>query len=925
MNKQVKLYSISLGMVKTKEERRLSTNKFYIGKAIIQRKNEIVEQIKKELGVEKWTTECKTLNKEYKAMDECLISCKKVEKNIKTQLHDELLKYEGVREIESKYFRKSNTIAVFDNVLTRTLKLSDSEETTLDFIVIEKGKQDDILMEQVINNGLKIDGTLYRFFTAGAGQTRQKKWMMIKEDLWNEHQEILMCGLTLDIINNLGGMNTNKFLCYLSLNNSASDVIENFDIDKCIVVEDMETIVEDEEVDYISMDDKVPNGVTTYKKVDKEIERKLYKTEWKVKPQKMNVPIPTMDGCGLCLPSFNKKNNQIRAPFIKGLLSPTNFVKYANKAGNTKVKDIYGKEYDIIEDEIMIIFTKSQFKLWSYYKNEVDENGNDILDENGNIKYSGWDRYKESFKLYECTANLCKEDEDDYKDMTINYQMLQTLTNMTDEQIELLTGDFKELIKKVHSDRDSQLKFLGATLDNNKRDYFEEILRLYPEMLTSAFVKKKVSDTITSEKIKAKSGKLKIKAKRTFMVPDLVAFMDWLFNGTINPVGALKKNEVYCNLYKNDSRLGVLRSPHASREWILRTNARVEKKNEYFPTDAIYIGSHDLITLVLTNDSDGDEALVVSSEEKWLLDLAEKQMEEIRPLFYEMGKAGAQLITTQNIFKSLKFAYEKGNIGKISNTITEIWSKDDYEKNMDNIKKLCAYNNLVIDSAKTLSVPKIPTEIKDLIKNRKYPYFFQFAKGKEEDKCLPIGNGVMDRICKSIDKIEYTKFIYHKSFGSFRTSKLMNNSKIEIDMNIIDMYLKLEKKTNDLMVEYKKKADEDEDVNNTNYRQRAYEDARKDMVEYAKSNNIEYSDMIDMIIKWSFKGHDLRLAFVFEVFGAVIINNLNKNLKKSLDNGFMMCDCCGKRVKTEKNKKYCPECSTERTKIRNRDRKKKNV
>lgn len=51
----------------------------------------------------------------------------------------------------------------------------------------------------------------------------------------------------------------------------------------------------------------------------------------------------------------------------------------------------------------------------------------------------------------------------DYKDMDINYQMLQQLIHMSDPQIELLTTDFKELIKKVHTDRDSQLEFLGAT------------------------------------------------------------------------------------------------------------------------------------------------------------------------------------------------------------------------------------------------------------------------------------------------------------------------------------------------------------------------------------------------------------------------------------------------------------------------------
>ena len=52
-----------------------------------------------------------------------------------------------------------------------------------------------------------------------------------------------MCGLTVDHINKLGGINVNKFIAYLALCNSATDVWEDFDIDKAIVVDDLETLV----------------------------------------------------------------------------------------------------------------------------------------------------------------------------------------------------------------------------------------------------------------------------------------------------------------------------------------------------------------------------------------------------------------------------------------------------------------------------------------------------------------------------------------------------------------------------------------------------------------------------------------------------------------------------------------------------------
>ena len=54
----------------------------------------------------------------------------------------------------------------------------------------------------------------------------------------------------------------------------------------------------------------------------------------------------------------------------------------------------------------------------------------------------------------------------------------------------------------------------------------------------------------------------------------------------------------------------------------------------------------------------------------------------------------------------------------------------------------------------------------------------------------------------------------------------------------------------------------------------------------------------------------MKLAFVFEVFGAVIINYINQNVKMSLDNGYIMCEYCGERVlKVKNNQLYCENCA----------------
>ena len=919
MNKQIKLYSISLGMAKTEEEKELSRMKYLNDGSLYKYKNKISKQIKSELNTEEWTKECSVLFKERLQNDKVYQVVDNINKSLADKIKHTISKTPN-RIVDSKYFKDVNVIAFFENDTIRILKPKE-DKPTLDFIVIEVDNTDMQIFNQVITNGLTIKERVkigvdkndvdiietqynkYKFFTAGAGQTRQKKFMMIKEDLWQKYEKTLMCGLSIDYINELGGMNINKFNSYLSLNNSASDIVEGFDIDKCIVVDDF-TVMINEEVDYIMRDDEVDNGETRYTtKTGKEVVRQKKKTEWNIERKIMDVPIDFMDGAGICLEKVFKKNTQVRLPWFKGVLSPINYIKYIKENNlSSKIVDIFGKEYDVIKDDIQVIFTKSQFKMWKYYKN--------ILDGEGNIFMTGWEVYKACFKFYNRTCNKCMEDENKLKNMRINYQMLQTLTEMTDDQIEILTKPTKDMIEEIHTNRDAQLKFLGATYENKNRSYQQEIIRLYPEILTSKYIKKQLKDTITSFKKETKSGRIKLKAKRVFIIPDLIHFMSLLFGDGTDY--ALEKHQVHFSKYKNSKRLALLRSPHLNREWSVNENVSNDK-TKYFKTNGIYVNAKDLMSLILMCDWDGDEALVVedNDEQKWLIDLAVKQMEELRPLYYEMGGGSNLEINSTNTYNSLKFVYEKSNIGKVSNTLTNIWSKDTYKRNMDNIKKLCAYNNWIIDSAKKLELPKLPKNIKTLMNNSTYPYFFQFAKNKKKSDCRPLGNGVIDRICKSIDNIEASNFDYSQGFGKFDYKNLLNKKRIKIDYDVIDFYNRLEVKTRALIGRYANQY-KDKDCP-FNYKEIAYQEARLQLLQYSKEIEIDYNDLVDIIIKYSFTENDGKMAFVFNAFGAVIINNLNNNLELSLnDKKVKMCECCGKRfmLKTiNSNAKHCKECA----------------
>ncbi|MBL4951002.1 hypothetical protein JK635_01950 [Neobacillus sp. YIM B02564] len=69
-------------------------------------------------------------------------------------------------------------------------------------------------------------------------------------------------------------------------------------------------------------------------------------------------------------------------------------------------------------------------------------------------------------------------------------------------------------------------------------------------------------------------------------------------------------------------------------------------------------------------------------------------MKGIVPLYYEMAKAPAEQVNSEDIYHSLISAY-KANIGEISNNITKIWNSNNV--NLDVIKWLCMENNFTID------------------------------------------------------------------------------------------------------------------------------------------------------------------------------------------------------------------------------------
>ena len=459
----------------------------------------------------------------------------------------------------SESFSDKKIISVFDSSFTRMIGAK-QDEFTDDFMVIQVYYFD--IIKDLICNGFVYKGEKYIYFTSSAGQIRTKKTVFVKESVWNKYEKTIMCGLTLDTINQKGGNNPNKHLAYMALSNSATDLWEDFDIDKAIVINDFET-----------------NVFGTYDLVDE--------TDYSIKRISDYVPIEHTDGAGMILTG---KNRMVRLPWIKGLLGVFDYVSFIKEHNCSPIiKDIYGKEHDVIAEDIQIIFTKSQFKMWKYY--------------------DSWEQYKEYYKKYGCTAGYTNMEEDKIKDATINYQMLQTLTDISNDEIDSVIKRSNDKLNNLCSTINSMKSAFGITPYNNNMTYLQQSINLYPDLMNDEYLKITLREIKDSMVKRFKSGSLSIYGKYTFLLPDFYAACEHWFLDIENPEGLLADNEVFCWLFRKSEKLDCLRSPHLYREHAIRTNTayykdkeKQEKIRKWFGTNAIYTSCHDLISKILQFD-----------------------------------------------------------------------------------------------------------------------------------------------------------------------------------------------------------------------------------------------------------------------------------------------------------------------------------
>ena len=750
-----------------------------------------------------------------------------------------------IRCIREGSLNDNNVISVFDSSLSRTIGIKQDELT--DALMVVQVYYFDVFKD-ISFYGFTYNGEKYKYFTSSAGQIRKKKAVFIKESVWNKIEKTIMCGLTINKINSKGGNNVNKHLAYMALSNSATDEWEEFDIDKSIVIDDFET-----------------NVYGTFDFVDE--------TDYSITRKTDYVPIPHTDGAGMVLPSLSTKNFMFRSPWVKGLLGVFDFRKFIEVNNYSPIiADIYGKVHNVIKEDIQIIFTKSQFKMAKFY--------------------DSWDEYKDAFKKYHCSAGRCNIEEDRIKNAKINYQMLQTLTNITDDEIDLLTNKSVKRISDVCSSKETMMDILGITPYNTNMTPFQKAVKMYPALLSDTYAKDVIREVKNSLLKKYRSGKLEVTGKYTFLLPDYYAACEYWFGHIEEPKGLLDDKEVFCWLFKQYDKLDCLRSPHLYKEHAIRFNVasngygeRVDQIREWFTTNAVYTSTHDLISKILQFDVDGDKSLVVADKD--FVRIAERNMNGIVPLYYNMRKAEPTELNNKNIYAGLNAAFTGGNIGIYSNNISKIWNDDvfvtgtDEEKQeaIECVKRLCCQNNFVIDFAKTLYKPEFPHEINEQISkftNAKLPAFFEYAKDKEKSQVKKRNQSFVNKIYDRIpNKPINTRGM---NLGKIDYKVMMENSTIICSKEVSDLYDEMNKQYR-YMINMK-----DEYIDNLRY---VACKIRDEFSKFGYSNET----ITDMLIEYLY-GRDKRYKqLLWFCYGQYVVNNLEKNISVKKTKVIQCIDC----------------------------------
>ena len=118
-------------------------------------------------------------NEKYNEIKKC--KCKM------TEMVPVFEKFSRQRELNSDALSRDNEIALFDNDILRLVRDNDSTDKLIKEIVFIKIYHN-VIMKQILESGFKCGQDEFEFFTASAGQIRNKTITLHSRDNYNENR-----------------------------------------------------------------------------------------------------------------------------------------------------------------------------------------------------------------------------------------------------------------------------------------------------------------------------------------------------------------------------------------------------------------------------------------------------------------------------------------------------------------------------------------------------------------------------------------------------------------------------------------------------------------------------------------------------------------------------------------------------------------
>lgn len=395
-------------------------------------------------------------------------------------------------------------------------------------------------------SGFWINGKKYKRFMCSAGNARTNTVVFIREDLFKPLVKILQNGHKEVEIAEA------KYNTYFSLASSATFMVST---PKVVVVPDCK-VTQNEVID----------------KVD------LINNEYKVERKEEPVTFNVWDGMGLISPEQAKVWAQeleldyvpsgflIRAPFIKGMVFVFDFHKFAYEvAGKKYIKDIYGNEIHV--DDVEVIITQSQFKLWE--------------------GWNSWKDYVENLEKNKLSFGVTKFPPKFDKDsIRTNYQFVQVL-NLDDEGIKELCEPTAKWLEGVVGGNEDYVKLylLGKMADydnvdeiwNNLQDNFLKGLLINSEIKNDKYIQSKINQSIQKKIKESYIGKLIVDGNFQVMINDPYALCEWVFGMEVK--GLLARDEYYSD-YWNKKGVDIVAGMRSPLTWRSEVNKMKLKDNE---------------------------------------------------------------------------------------------------------------------------------------------------------------------------------------------------------------------------------------------------------------------------------------------------------------------------------------------------------